>query len=47
MIAKTVVPIGYVGVVVEIVHPSLKVRSREGTSRNYNVLRLRVIYGRS
>ncbi len=36
---------GYIGVVVEIADQSLKVRSREGTSRNYNLLRLRAIYG--
>ena len=36
---------GYIGVVVEIVNQSLKVRSREGTSRNYNLSRLRAIYG--
>ena len=36
---------GYIGVVVEIADQSLKVRLREGTSRNYNLLRLRAIYG--
>jgi len=36
---------GYIGVVVEIVDQSLKVRAREGTSRNYNLIRVRAIYG--
>jgi hypothetical protein len=36
---------GYSGVVVEIAKGSLKVRSPEGTSRNYNALLLRKIYG--
>lgn len=35
---------GYTGVVVEIVHESLKVRSPQGTSRNYNAPILRKIY---
>lgn len=38
---------GYIGVVVEIANQTLKVRSQQGTSRNYNALRLRSIYGRS
>jgi hypothetical protein len=38
---------GYTGVVVEIVNQSLKVRSRQGTSRSYNALRLQAIYGGS
>jgi hypothetical protein len=36
---------GYTGVVVEIVNQSLKVRSPQGTSRNYNAAALRNIYG--
>ncbi len=36
---------GYTGVVVEIIQQSLKVRSRQGTSRNYNINLLRKIYG--
>ncbi len=37
---------GYTGVVVQILNQSLKVRSRQGTSRNYNAVGLRNIYGR-
>ena len=37
---------GYAGVVVEVLNQSLKVRSLEGTSRSYNSLGLRHIYGR-
>lgn len=36
---------GYAGVVVELVNESLKVRSRQGTSRNYNAPILRKIHG--
>jgi len=36
---------GYVGVVVEIINQSLKVRSQQGTSRNYNALVLRNLHG--
>ena len=36
---------GYTGVVVEIIKQSLKVRSPEGTSRNYNAAVLRNLYG--
>ena len=35
---------GYTGVVVELANQTLKVRSREGTSRNYNLVLLRNIY---
>jgi hypothetical protein len=38
---------GYTGVVVELVGRSLKVRSREGTTRSYNADGLRKIYGLS
>ena len=38
---------GYVGVVVEIVNQSLRVQSSSGTSRNYNAIGLRKIYGQS
>ncbi len=37
---------GYVGVVVEIVNQSLRVQSSDGSTRNYNALGLRKIYGR-
>jgi hypothetical protein len=37
---------GYVGVVVEIVNRSLKVRSREGATRSYNADGLRKLYGK-
>ena len=37
---------GYVGVVVEIVNRSLKVRSREGATRSYNADGLRRLYGK-
>ena len=36
---------GYTGVVVEIIKQSLKVRSHEGRSRNYNGAVLRKLYG--
>jgi hypothetical protein len=38
---------GYTGVVVEVVGGSMKVRSREGTTRSYNADGLRRIYGLS
>jgi hypothetical protein len=38
---------GYTGGVVEIVNESLKVRCEQGTSRSYNSIRLRGIYGPS
>jgi hypothetical protein len=37
---------GYTGVVVEIVNGSLKVRSREGTTRSYNAAGLQRLYGK-
>ena len=37
---------GYAGVVVELVRGSLKVRSREGSTRSYNADGLRKIYGK-
>jgi hypothetical protein len=36
---------GYAGVVVEIVNQSLRVRSQQGTSRNYNARVLRNLHG--
>jgi hypothetical protein len=36
---------GYTGVVVEVVGPSLKVRSSEGSTSSYNTEALRKIYG--
>ena len=38
---------GYAGVVVEIINQSLRVRSQQGTSRNYNALVLRNLHGQS
>jgi hypothetical protein len=38
---------GYTGVVVEIVNRSLKVRSREGSTRSYNADGLKKLYGSS
>src|SRR5262249_17439463 len=38
---------GYAGVVVQLVGGSLKVRSREGSTRSYNADGLRKIYGKS
>lgn len=38
---------GYVGVVVEIVNQSLRVQSSDGSTRNYNAIGLRKIYGQS
>jgi hypothetical protein len=37
---------GYIGVVVQILNQSLKVRSREGTSRRYNAETLRKLYAK-
>ena len=37
---------GYVGVVVQILNQSLKIRSREGTSRRYNAETLRKLHAR-
>src|SRR5690242_8102150 len=36
---------GYAGVVIDVVHHSLKVRSPEGVTKSYNVNGLRKIYG--
>ena len=36
---------GFTGVVVELVGPSLKVRSRQGSTRSYNADGLRKVYG--
>jgi hypothetical protein len=36
---------GYVGVVVQVLNQSMKVRSREGTSRRYNAETLRKLHG--